>query len=440
MNIVATGWVSIHPLHRTWRLHLSANNTPHALLVRKKLRLQFGTWKKTLFITQKRPSPQAIKTKVRIGSQQNRFTIGPLIGILTVAGGSLFRGVQSNFIDIIATGRKMGALVYVVPIENINWKLRTVQGYLFNPNGNKWIKKSLPLPHVLYNRIPNRTFEKKPHVKIALKQLSTMHNLTLYNPSFFNKQQLYAALQRDPSILSYLPRTIPLKNKQTLYDMLTFYPFVYVKPFNGMAGQGIYRVQRKPSDEYLVQYQERKKTVNKLFHNREEMWKYLAPKVKRKYLVQQGIDLATFDNKLFDIRLLAQKNGCGEWDVTGMGIRLAGSGKITTHVPRGGSVQPPEAILSATFSNKKSEKLLVDIRNMALSIARSLEKEWPALGEVSMDIGIDKAGRIWFIEANAKPGKFDEPHIRKLSLQRIVEYAQHQANFTEKRERPHVHL
>ncbi|MCC3377739.1 YheC/YheD family protein, partial [Cohnella sp. REN36] len=77
------------------------------------------------------------------------------------------------------------------------------------------------------------------------------------------------------------------------------------------------------------------------------------------------------------------------------------------------------------------EFMLASVRHMALSIARSLEKEWPTLGEVSMDIGIDKHAKIWFIEANAKPGKFDEPHIRRLSLQRIVEYAQHQANFSE---------
>jgi hypothetical protein len=156
---------------------------------------------------------------------------------------------------------------------------------------------------------------------------------------------------------------------------------------------------------------------------------YLSSRIKQPYIIQQGIDLATFNNKLFDVRLLAQKNGRGEWDVTGMGIRLAGSGKITTHVPRGGSVQSPEEVLTAAFPHYSPENILISIHHMALRIARSLEKEWPALGEVSMDIGIDKTTRIWFIEANAKPGKFDEPHIRKLSLRRIVEYAQHQANF-----------
>ncbi|GED13908.1 YheC/YheD family endospore coat-associated protein [Aneurinibacillus migulanus] len=431
MSRLSTGWISIHPLQRTWRLHISEKNTPYTLLMRKRLRLQFGNWKKTLLITHKRPSPYAIKAKIRIRSSKNRHTIGPLIGILTVAGGGRFRGVRSNFIDIIETGRRKGALVYVVPIENIDWKSKTVQGYLFHSKERRWIKERLPLPHVLYNRIPNRMFEDQEHVKAALEQLSTMRNLTLYNPQFFNKQQLYAALQRDTDITPYLPQTVMFTSKALLYQMLSSYPFVYIKPVNGMAGKGIYRVQKTTDGGYLAQYQERDDTVGKRFSSKEEVWTYLAPLIKQDYVIQQGIDLATFEDKLFDVRLLAQKNGRGEWGVTGAGVRLAGSGKITTHVPRGGSIQPPEEIFMNAFPHIAPNRLLALVRRMALRIARSLEKEWHTLGEVSMDIGIDKNMRIWFIEANAKPGKFDEPHIRKLSLQRIVEYAQHQANFIE---------
>jgi hypothetical protein len=39
-----------------------------------------------------------------------------------------------------------------------------------------------------------------------------------------------------------------------------------------------------------------------------------------------------------------------------------------------------------------------------------------------LDLGCDERGNIWFFEANAKPMKFDEPEIRKLSLNRIFQY------------------
>lgn len=49
------------------------------------------------------------------------------------------------------------------------------------------------------------------------------------------------------------------------------------------------------------------------------------------------------------------------------------------------------------------------------------------LGEMSMDLGVDEEGGLWFFEANSRPMKFDEPAIRKLSLERIFQYSHHLA-------------
>ncbi|WP_205628882.1 YheC/YheD family protein, partial [Acinetobacter baumannii] len=79
----------------------------------------------------------------------------------------------------------------------------------------------------------------------------------MYNPQFFNKQKLYAILQKDAEVTSYLPQTLPLTSKTVLYDMLNLHPFVYVKPVQGMAGQGIYRIQKQRDGGFLLQYQQR---------------------------------------------------------------------------------------------------------------------------------------------------------------------------------------
>jgi hypothetical protein len=56
-------------------------------------------------------------------------------------------------------------------------------------------------------------------------------------------------------------------------------------------------------------------------------------------------------------------------------------------------------------------------------IARQIEKAaGQTLGEMSMDLGVDRDGALWFFEANSKPMKFDEPHIRKKSLEQIIHY------------------
>jgi hypothetical protein len=57
-------------------------------------------------------------------------------------------------------------------------------------------------------------------------------------------------------------------------------------------------------------------------------------------------------------------------------------------------------------------------------IAKKLEQHYHHLGEMSIDVGLDRNGRPWIFEANAKPMKFDEPEIRKKQLGQVIRYAQ----------------
>jgi len=425
--MIFTGTLSIHSSDPGWSLYLPSIDKPKQLLEMANIQIQKGIWNKDVIITNKNPPEEAIHTEIQIRKRADHLEIGPLIGILTVAGEDSFLGNKSNFIDIMATSRRMGALTYVICVEDINWEAETVTGYLFDHNMKKWLMESLPIPHIFYNRIPNRAAENQPHVIAALEKLSAMENITLYNPQFFEKSQLYHFLQQDEQVSHFLPDTVPF-SPENLKMMVKKYSFLYIKPVNGKAGRGIYQLH-KQNNLYILQYQLKKKMVKKFFQSLTGLCHILGQMLKEQYLIQQGISLATYQERIFDIRILAQKDGNGEWDVTGMGIRLAGAGGITTHVPRGGSIGDPKKILSAVFPDSFNKGMIGSVHKMVLSIAQSLENEWPALAECSMDIGIDGKGKMWFIEANSKPEKFDEPHIRKRSLQRIIEYAQYKSGF-----------
>ncbi len=146
------------------------------------------------------------------------------------------------------------------------------------------------------------------------------------------------------------------------------------------------------------------------------------------YIIQQGIELATYQKKPFDLRILVQKNTHGSWSTTGVGARLAGKGSITTHVPRGGSVEDPFKLLSALFGPENSKDMLNKIKSTAIQIARQIERgSGLSHGEMSMDLGVDTFGILWFFEANSKPMKFDEPEIRQKSLRRIFQYSSYLA-------------
>lgn len=90
---------------------------------------------------------------------------------------------------------------------------------------------------------------------------------------------------------------------------------------------------------------------------------------------------------------------------------------------RGGSIEDPEKLLSHAFGAEKARQLISRARSACVQLARQIESaSGHSHGEMSMDLGVDAAGGLWFFEANSKPMKFDEPHIRKKSLERIFHY------------------
>lgn len=184
------------------------------------------------------------------------------------------------------------------------------------------------------------------------------------------------------------------------------------------------RIEYK-NNAWRLQRLKEQKAVTRKFSNLEDVWKHVKSHVRqKKYIMQQGIKRARYHGKPFDVRVLVQKNGSGEWDVTGVGIRRSGSQSITTHVPRGGSIHSLSSVLHALFTSDP-DKVEATIREAALAIARALNDEIKDLAEMSMDLGLTEEGKLWFFEANAKPEKFDEPSIRRLSLSNLIHYAQY---------------
>lgn len=217
---------------------------------------------------------------------------------------------------------------------------------------------------------------------------------------------------------------------KTLTTMLEKYGSLYLKPESGKAGKGIMllRLDVNHPRPYRLTIQGKKRR-NIIYRTAKLplLWKRIKKEAgATPYIMQEGIELTSYHGRHFDMRVLVQKNGKGIWMVTGIGARLAGPKRITTHVPQGGSIEDPEKMLLPAFGSDMTTLLLSRIKSSALLIAKQIEKESGfLLGEMSMDLGVDTDGRLWFFEANAKPMKFDEPHIRKKSLERIFQYSQY---------------
>ncbi|PWK15519.1 YheC/YheD family protein [Tumebacillus permanentifrigoris] len=374
---------------------------------------------------------------IPVGVQKNKqgILLGPIIGILTVRriGTNTFRGNRDNFRDICEMGRRLGLTVVVFTPEGVNGSHRIV-GYLdkkYSSGKRVWKRVTLPFPSVVYNRIPDREAEAKPAIESLKKQFAEL-GIPMFNHNFFNKLQLHEWMQKSPSTKGYLPKTEPLTDTRQILRWMEQHDLLYVKPVDGKAGDGILQVRREGKGWLLVAQQYGNRTRMR-FATRGETAQAVWKRVKgRPYLLQQGIELASFNGRLFDLRMLVQKNRYGRWKVTGIGARVADVDGITTHVPNGGEIASASPALRGAFGTTRGASILKRAQEAALLLAQTLERsvrsEGGLLGELSLDVGVDREGNLWFFEANAKPMKFDEPRIRARSLMRLLQYCEYLAS------------
>lgn len=340
-----------------------------------------------------------------------------------------FRGNTQNFVDLIETGMRHGVNIYVVTPRDLILNKRQVLAYAYNKSTDTWIPQSIPRPTVIYNRVPYRKDENDPYVQEVIKQCMADPRIRFFNPAFFNKWQLFKWLGKSQKTKSYIPHTVRWAKTMRLLPLLAKSPLLYFKPESGKAGAGIMRVRRLNGHihPYRLNIQSRKSSAELKFKTVKALKNKLHAIIGDElYIVQQGIRLPLYRNRPFDLRVLVQKNYRGVWSLTGIGARLAGLKSITTHVPRGGSIEAPEKLLSHIFGEQDKDRILKKVKLAAIKIAKQIEHcHQSTLGEMSMDIGVDIRGDIWFFEANAKPMKFDEPHIRKKSLENTVMYCKY---------------
>jgi hypothetical protein len=356
----------------------------------------------------------------------------PVIAILTSGtGANGLRGNRGNFRDLLRAARAQATSAYVVTAKDLasafakSHPAPYVRGYRPLAGRGAWAPFRLPLADVIYNRIPTRRDEQNAQVRQLIERLHAHYGPRFFNPRFFNKWQLAQWLRngRD-DIRKHVPDTVPLRNASSLRTMLDRHQKVFLKPINGKAGAGMMTVTRLQNRRWLLAGQGEKQARAKPFTDFRALWATVRKWMHgRSYIVQQHIELMRVRGAMFDLRLLLQKNSRGQWTVTGIGARVAGARSITTHVPRGGSIASPLRLLAAKSGRTEALHIIRSVGRTAANIAREIEQQAKyTLGEMSMDIGLDERGTIWFFEANARPMKFDEPLIRRRSLRKWVRY------------------
>ena len=205
-------------------------------------------------------------------------------------------------------------------------------------------------------------------------------------------------LMRDRQLSRHVPVTDWYRD-DTLYRMLTFYPVLYIKPDNGSSGNGVIRVRRLNGYECQVSY--RNSTHKCMIHRlAAEVRKRMLP--RKKYIIQQGISLATCRNRPFDLRIVLLKPA-NRWILTWMSAKIARRpDAVVTNVAKGARDALLMPTLRSIDQRLNAAQLRKELESLSYKIAYKLGSVFP-FRQIGLDMAIDKKGKIWYIEANTNP-------------------------------------
>ncbi len=423
-------------------LQINSGETYNIALGKKMVRARIGeadpsqpaTDQQAVYITDDLATAFGLPAGISLNIIQGKklLRLGPLVGILagrySKERGSF--GAQNTFFrSLLSSMRNLNGAGFIFCPQDINADRKCIHGYYISEKSDeRWKRMYFPLPDVCYNRYFSDGGSVGSYHTIALL---ARHGVKTFNNSIGSKWAVHRLLVQNKDVAPHLPETRLLESSQVLASMLKRHKEVYLKPPGGCKGNGIVRVSKRKG-AYLFKTADGDKCC--ICRSLQEiLLKAKASMNSTMPIVQQSIRFTENDRHV-DFRVLVQKNRLNQWNVTGIAARVGASGRITTNLHTGGKAQEPATILREIgFAPRHISDISTQLEEMALKIAEIIASKARAIGELGLDFLIDTNGKVWFLEANPKPGRrsFSEisQDIRKVAVSRPMEYALHLAGF-----------
>jgi hypothetical protein len=338
-----------------------------------------------------------------------QLRIGPVIGVLGCrpSGQRGLFGESTKIIrDCVTVARRGGSIAYAFKARDINWEEHKVRGWYWSAGG--LVRRNFPLPDVVYDRLSSRTAENSDRVVRTKEKLLALPRLSYYNRTFLNKWDVHCMLAKDPEISKYLPATEILSDVKVLEKFLRRYSVVFVKPVDGSLGAGILRIARSRGGYALRYTRLNRPDLHSSAGDMSKVLAYCARYARNsRYVVQRGIRLARIGGGPLDVRVLLQRNVRNRWIVHSTIARLAQPGNVVSNLSDGGQALYPRRAIATVFGRRVRPSLVIyKMKRIARAVAARIEAEMGfEFAEMGIDLGIDRSGAIWIIEANSRPGR-----------------------------------
>jgi hypothetical protein len=325
-------------------------------------------------------------------------------------------------------GHALGLDVFVFTTEDVKPDKAAILALSYDGARGRWARRWTAVPDLVYDRCRYLDPAKFHEIKAFRNRFPEL--LYLSRP-FANKWGIYQSMSANERLRPHLPVTQPFSGIPDAVKFVKKHKLVYLKPRNGTGGRGIIRVEQTSPGRYLLQGRNQNRVI-------------LAPQratgaqlssrlgtmgLTERYVVQQGIHVTLPNGRVHDFRLLIQKNGGGEWEVTGCGGRIGPPRSITSNLHGGGTGAPTDRLLALRFpSRSRVEDIKRTMYEIAYAAAEHLETQYGPLCELGIDLAVDPDGGVWLLEVNPKPSrevfrKIGEEETYRRAVSRPLEYA-----------------
>jgi hypothetical protein len=245
------------------------------------------------------------------------------------------------------------------------------------------LPKRCTWPKLIHNRTYART-KAEHNLLQRLQQNSYVFN----GGNRYSKWVVHQWLMQNEYLRPNLPATA-LATERHLRLWKQKFPRLLIKPTYGSIGRGILALTK----------------TSRGWEWRNGKGGRVQPKIPPRSIIQQRLPLAELDGNPFDIRVSVQRNGLGNWQVTGMTGKQLNPERhaIVTNVAQGGIVFDVRQRLAANW--------LARLESFAIAIAFQLSLKVPRLADIGLDVGVTADGFPLFIECNFRDLRYSFAEI-----------------------------
>jgi len=316
-------------------------------------------------------------------------------------------------------------LLYFSP-GSVDFDNDTINGYQYN--GGEWENTISRYPDVIYN---TSSFCRDKQMK-AVEKLH--QKIPFTSNSIGSKVTVYRNLMKYKKYSDYLVPSEKVLSAKHFFAFMDKYPEAVFKPSWGHQGMDITYVKKVGAEFWIMSGTE------ETGYDAEKAVDFILSKIEQdEYIVQPYINCRTKEGAPYDLRLHVQKGHKGEWVSPIIYPRISSNGNIVCNISQGGYTSDLASFLKREFDEqhydiqKYIELFSLQFATHMDEIQKELYDE--ELDELGIDIGLDKAKKIFVYEVNWRPGHPPFNNINLSVVKNTIRYAMHLADRAEGHEK-----